>query len=57
VTGQVRSLFDRILQSQLTNHVNSLIIRKAISLDLQFFEDPIFTTPCRTRAARRTPAR
>ena len=42
LTGQVRSLFDHILQSQLTNHVNSLIIRKAISLDLQFFEDPIF---------------
>ena len=40
--GQVRSLFDRILQSQLTNHVNSLIIRKAISLDLQFFENPVF---------------
>jgi ATP-binding cassette subfamily B protein len=42
VTGQVRSLFDRILQSQLTNHVNTLVIRKAISLDLQFFEDPVF---------------
>lgn len=42
VTGQVRALFDRILQSQLTNHVNSLIIRKAITLDLRFFEDPIF---------------
>ena len=42
VTGQVRSLIDRILQSQLTNHVNSLIIHKAISLDLHFFEDPIF---------------
>jgi len=42
VTGQVRALFDRILQSQLTNHVNSLIIRKAIHLDLQFFEDPVF---------------
>ncbi len=42
VVSQVRSLFDRILQSQLTNHVNSLIIRKAISLDLQFFENPIF---------------
>lgn len=42
MTGQVRSLFDRIIQSQLTNHVNSLIIRKAISLDLQFFENPIF---------------
>ncbi len=42
VVGHVRSLFDRIIQSQLTNHVNTLIIRKAISLDLQFFEDPIF---------------
>jgi len=42
LTSQVRALFDRILQSQLTNHVNTLIIRKAISLDLQFFEDPIF---------------
>jgi ATP-binding cassette subfamily B protein len=42
VTGQVRSLFDRILQSQLTNHVSSLIIRKAIGLDLQFFENPVF---------------
>lgn len=41
-TGQVRSLFDRVVQSQLTNHVNSMIIRKAISLDLQFFENPIF---------------
>ena len=42
LTQQVRSLSDRIIQSQLTNHVNSLIIRKAIDLDLRFFEDPIF---------------
>ena len=42
VVSQVRSLSDRILQSQLTNHVNGLVIRKAISLDLQFFENPIF---------------
>jgi ATP-binding cassette subfamily B protein len=42
ITGQIRSLSDRVLQSQLTNHVNSLIIRKAINLDLQFFENPIF---------------
>jgi len=42
VTSQVRSLSDRILQSQLTNHVNSLIIGKAINLDLRFFEDPVF---------------
>ncbi len=42
ITGQVHSLIDRILQMQLTNHVNSLLIRKAISLDLRFFEDPLF---------------
>ncbi|RPI77969.1 MAG: ABC transporter ATP-binding protein, partial [Chloroflexi bacterium] len=42
MASQIRSLFDRIIQSQLTNHVNSLIIRKAISLDLQFFENPVF---------------
>lgn len=42
LASQVRSLFDRVIQSQLTNHVNGLIIRKAISLDLQFFENPIF---------------
>jgi len=42
LVSQIRSFFDRSIQSQLTNHVNSLIIRKAISLDLQFFEDPIF---------------
>lgn len=37
-----RFLSDRILQSKLTNHVNSLIIKKAISLDLNFFENPLF---------------
>lgn len=42
LTSQMRSLFDRIIQSQLTNLVNSMIIRKAINLDLQFFENPIF---------------
>lgn len=39
---QLKSLFDRMLQSQLTNLVNSLIIEKAIKLDLQFFEDSVF---------------
>ncbi len=42
LTSQIRTLSDHVLQSQLTNHINSLIIRKAISLDLQFFEDPVF---------------
>jgi ATP-binding cassette subfamily B protein len=42
VTNQVRSLSDRILQSKLTNHINTLIMEKSISLDLQFFENPVF---------------
>lgn len=42
VTGQARTFSEHVLQSQLTNHVNSLVIRKAISLDLQFFENPVF---------------
>ncbi len=42
IIGQVRSLSDRVLQSKLSNYVNSMIIRKAISLDLQFYENPIF---------------
>jgi ATP-binding cassette subfamily B protein len=42
ITTQVRSLSDRVLQSKLTNHINSLIMRKALSLDLQFFENPLF---------------
>ena len=40
--SQARALSDRVIQFQLTNHINSLIIRKAISLDLQFFENPVF---------------
>lgn len=42
ISTQVRSLSDRVLQSQLTNHINSMVIRKAINLDLQFFENPVF---------------
>ena len=42
VLNSIRYLSNSVLQSQLTNHINTLIIRKAISLDLQFFEDPVF---------------
>lgn len=42
LVGQIRALSDRTIQSQLTNHVNTMIIQKANQLDLQFFEDPIF---------------
>ncbi len=40
--GQVRSLVEHVLHARLTNHVNSLIIRKALALDLRFFEDGQF---------------
>ncbi len=42
VAGQLRSLAEHLLHSQLTNHVNTLIIRKALALDLSFFEDAHF---------------
>jgi ATP-binding cassette subfamily B protein len=42
VIGQLRSLAEHLLHSQLTNHVNTLIIRKSLALDLRFFEDAVF---------------
>ncbi len=42
LTSSARSLSDRVLQSQLTNHINGLVMRKAIALDLAFFENPLF---------------
>ena len=42
ILNSIRYLSNSVLQSHLTNHINTLIIKKAISLDLQFFEDPVF---------------
>jgi len=42
VIGQLRSLAEHLLHSQLTNHVNTLIIGKSLALDLRFFEDAAF---------------
>ncbi|MBI4296952.1 MAG: ABC transporter ATP-binding protein [Chloroflexi bacterium] len=42
VAGQLRSLAEHLLHAQLVNHVNTLIIRKALTLDLRFFEDAHF---------------
>ena len=39
---RLRSLAEHLLHSHLTNHVNTLIIRKALALDLGFFEDAQF---------------
>ncbi|HYN88772.1 MAG TPA: ABC transporter ATP-binding protein, partial [Ardenticatenaceae bacterium] len=42
VGNQVRSLSEHIVNSKLTNHINGLIIRKALALDLSYFEDADF---------------
>ena len=42
ILSSIRFLSNSVLQSLLTNHINTMIIKKAISLDLQFFEDPVF---------------
>lgn len=42
IVNQAKILSNRMLSLQLTHHVNALIIGKAITLDMQFFEDPLF---------------
>ncbi len=57
LTGQVRSLSDRVLQSHRTNHINGMIIRKAISLTCNSSKTRSSMTPSRTPGVRRIPAR
>lgn len=38
----IRSYSDQVLSTKLSNHVSKMIMQKAVSLDLQFFEDPVF---------------
>lgn len=40
--GQARSLTEHVLHARVSLHINTLIIRKALSLDLSFFEDAQF---------------
>lgn len=40
--GSSRGLTNRMTQSLLSKHVSTMIMQKSISLDLQFFEDPVF---------------
>jgi len=42
VSTQIRSLAEHILNSKLNLHINLLIIRKALTLDLSYFEDAEF---------------
>ena len=40
--NQARTLLEHVLNARLSFTINSMIIRKALSLDLQFFEDSKF---------------
>ncbi len=40
--AQARSLAEHLLNSRLSHHVNTVIMQKAIGLDLRFFEDAAF---------------
>ncbi|MGH2544130.1 MAG: ATP-binding cassette domain-containing protein, partial [Ardenticatenaceae bacterium] len=42
VMSQSRALVEHVLNSQLNLHINTLIIRKALALDLSYFEDAEF---------------
>lgn len=42
VTNQIRSYYEHILNARLGHTINVDIIRKALSLDLQYFEDASF---------------
>ncbi|KAB8143584.1 ABC transporter ATP-binding protein [Chloroflexia bacterium SDU3-3] len=42
VLSQVRLLAEHVLNARLGNYINTTVIRKALSLDLQYFEDPSF---------------
>ncbi|MCZ7573229.1 MAG: ABC transporter ATP-binding protein/permease [Ardenticatenaceae bacterium] len=42
ISSQARNLAEHILNSKLNNHINVLIIRKALALDLSYFEDADF---------------
>lgn len=42
ILSQLSILSSQVLRMRLSNHVSQLVMKKAISLDLQFFEDPQF---------------
>jgi ATP-binding cassette subfamily B protein len=42
VVAQLRRLAEHVLDARLSHHINSALVRKALALDLQHFEDPDF---------------
>ncbi len=55
--SQVRSLVEHVLHARLSHDINTAIIRKSLTLDLQFFEDAEFYDKLQQRPARSRPAR
>jgi ATP-binding cassette, subfamily B, bacterial len=42
IISQVRRLVEHVLNARLGHHINTAVIRKALALDLQYFEDASF---------------
>ena len=42
IVSQVRRLVEHVLNARLGHHINTQVIRKALTLDLQYFEDASF---------------
>jgi ATP-binding cassette subfamily B protein len=42
IISQIRRLYEHVLNARLGHHINTAIIRKALTLDLQYFEDAAF---------------
>ena len=42
IISQVRRLTEHVLNARLGHHINTAVIRKALALDLQYFEDASF---------------
>lgn len=42
IIGQIRRLAEHVLNARLGHHINTSVIRKALVLDLQYFEDASF---------------
>jgi ATP-binding cassette, subfamily B, bacterial len=42
VISQIRRLAEHVLNARLGHHINTAVIRKALTLDLQYFEDASF---------------
>ena len=52
IISQVRRLAEHVLNARLGHHINTSVIRKALTLDLQYFEDASFYDKLQMPAAK-----